>query len=376
MLKRIALGTLLALCALALVTPAGAVTVNGVDFIILGKSNILMENSADCEPLPINTLGCMILNGNVGVSDPNGTLHIGANNVINGTATANHIFFGTNSHITKCVFNVSSGVNPATVCDTVVTPVPAGTLPIVAAWPPGPLGAVPVDNCVNAAADVTVNGTQPLAPGCYKNVRLNANSTLNLSGGAYVFKTLRMLAGSTLHGNGATVNVQGQTITESGVTIDNIVLESPGTVGFSVTEFFLIGNGSTLTNVVFYAPTAGIHLHTGFVANGIEAVANFITVEPGFIGGVVEKVCGCFDGVDQVGLSVSISKGQHLDQATGFFVGTTCGPAGLISVPASGVTPTTATLDLSGAGVPPGSYHVIAKFDSGSYCSDDLVVKP
>jgi hypothetical protein len=47
-------------------------------------------------------------------------------------------------------------VNPASVCDTIVTPAPAGTFPIVAAWPPGPLGAVPVDNCVNAAADVTV----------------------------------------------------------------------------------------------------------------------------------------------------------------------------------------------------------------------------
>jgi hypothetical protein len=160
------------------------------------------------------------------------------------------------------------------------------------------------------------------------------------------------------------------------VTIDNIVLKSPGSVGLSVTEFFSIGNGSTLTNVVLYTPTGAIHLHTGFNANGIEAVANFLTIQPGLIGGVVEKVCGCFDGVAQAGLSVSITKGQHLDQASGFFVGTTCGPGGLISVPATAVTPTTATLDLSGAGVPPGTYHVIAKFDSGSYCSDDLVTKP
>jgi len=376
MLNRIALGMLVALCALALVSPAGAVTVNGVEFIILGKSKILMENSADCEPLPANTLGCMILNGNVGVSDPNGLLHIGSFNVINGTATAHEIFFGTNSHITKCVFDVSSGVNPASVCDTIVTPIPAGTLPIVAAWPPGPPGPVPVDNCVNAAADVTVpaGATQPLAPGRYKNVRLNANATLNLSSGAYVFKTLRLLNGSFLHGNGATVNVQGQTITEAGITIDNILLESPGTVGFSVTEFFLIGNGATLTNVVFYAPTAGIHLHTGFVANGLEAVSNFLTVEPGFVGGQVAKVCGCFDDVTKNGTNVLISAGQHLDQATGFFVGTTCGPAGLISVPASNVTPTTATLNVSA--VPAGTYFVIAKFDSGSFCNDTTITVP
>jgi hypothetical protein len=233
---------------------------------------------------------------------------------------------------------------------------------------------VPVDNCVNAAADVTVNGTQALAPGCYRNVRLNASATLNLSGGAYVFKTLRMLAGSTLHGNGATVNVQGQSITEAGVTIDNIVLESPGSVGFSVTEFFLINNGSTLTNVVFYVPTAGIHLHTGFNANGIEAVANFLTIQPGIIQGVVAKVCGCFDEVAKSGTNVLISGGQHLDQATGFFVGTTCGPAGLISVPASNVTVATATLNVSA--VPAGTYFVIAKFDSGSYCNDTTVTVP
>ena len=100
MLKRIALGTLVILCALALVTPASAVTVNGVEYVILAKSKVLMENSADCEPLPANTLGCLIINGNVAVSDPNGFLHIGSNNIINGTATAHHIFFGTNSHIT------------------------------------------------------------------------------------------------------------------------------------------------------------------------------------------------------------------------------------------------------------------------------------
>jgi len=371
MLKRIAIGTLFVLCALALVTPAGAVTVNGVDYILLAKTQILMENSADCDPLPANTLGCMILTGNIGVSDPNGLLRIGANNIINGTATAHHIAFGTNSHITKCVFDVASGVDPATVCDTVVTPAPAGTFPIVAAWPPGPLGAVPVDNCVNAAADVTVpaGATQALAPGCYRNVRLNAGATLNLTSGAYVFKTLRMLAGSILHGNGATVNVQGQTITESGVTIDNIVLKSPGSVGFSVTEFFLIGNQSTLTNVVFYVPTAGIHLHTGFVANNIEAVANFLTVEPGSIGTApAPPFCVCFADLTKSGNNVFLSLGHELDnpQAT-FFLSLTCDPAGGVQVFATGATDSTATLDVTGKTTT--GRHVIVVSPGGTFCS-------
>src|SRR5206468_4685024 len=88
MRNRIVLGTLLLLCAVAMVTPASAVTVNGVDYVILAKSAILMENSADCIPLPVNTLGCTIINGNVGVSDTTGTLKIGSNNIINGSATA------------------------------------------------------------------------------------------------------------------------------------------------------------------------------------------------------------------------------------------------------------------------------------------------
>ena len=218
MLKRIALGTLLILCALALVTPASAVNVNGVEYVILAKSQVLMENSADCEPLPANTLGCLIITGNVAVSDPNGILHIGSNNIINGTATANHIFFGTNSHITECRFNTSSGVDPASVCDNIVNPLPAGVLPIVAAWPPGPLGAVPVDPCVNAAPNVLVpaGATQALAPGCYRDVRINAGGTLNLGPGNYVFKSFRMIASATLNGQSSaatSVNVQGQTIT-------------------------------------------------------------------------------------------------------------------------------------------------------------------
>jgi hypothetical protein len=370
MLNRIALGTLVILCALALVTPAGAVTVNGVDYILLGRIQILMENSADCDPLPANTLGCMILTGNIGVSDPNGILKIGANNIINGTVTAHHIAFGTNSHVTECRFDVSSGVDPATVCGTIVSPLPAGTLPIVAAWPPGPLGPVTVDPCVNTAANVTVaaGATQGLPPGCYRDIRVNAGGTLNLGVGTYNIRNVRLIAGANLHGNGATANVRDLFITEAGVTIDNIVIKSPGSAGFSVTEFINIFNGSNLSNVVLYAPTAGIHLHTGFTGNNIEAVANFLTVEPGIVNNAPGVVCACFEGVALVGTNVLLSGGHQLnDPGNKFFLSPTCDPAAGVQVTATAVSDTNATLDVTGKTTT--GRHVIVQSTAGTFCS-------
>jgi hypothetical protein len=94
------------------------------------------------------------------------------------------------------------------------------------------------------------------------------------------------------------------------VTIDNIVMKSPGSVGFSVTEFFLIGNQSTLTNVVFYVPTAGIHLHTGFVANNIDAVSNFVTVQAGLHRDrATTPFCACFGQLAITGNDLSLTFG-------------------------------------------------------------------
>lgn len=378
MFKRIALGTLLVLCALAFVTPASAVNVNGVEYVLLAKSQILMENSKDCEPVPPDTLGCFIINGNVAVNDLDGIMKIGANNIINGTATANHIVFGTNSHITTCVFNTSSGVPAASVCDNIVSPIPAGVLPI-AAWPPGPLGAVPVDNCVNAAANVTVaaGATQALAPGCYRDVRINAGGTLNLTpAGAYVFRTLRLIAGSTLNGEGSTatsVNVQSLTITESGVKINGVTIKSPGTVGFSVTEFIKIFNNSVLTDVILYAPTSGIHLHTGMSATGLEAVANFITVEPIIVEGVIESaVCPCVETVDLLGTNLFLGGGHKLDDPNNrFFLSADCDPAGKPEVFRTASSDTTATLDVTGQ-VTTGK-RVIITNTAGSFCSSVIL---
>src|SRR5262252_691999 len=106
------------LCAFAMVTPANAVVVNGVDYTFLGKFGILMEQSDDCPhdlgnpPVPPAGKVCMNIVGNVGVSDianpanlNQGRLQIGAKNDIVGTAIANRILFGTGSQTDTCEFN-------------------------------------------------------------------------------------------------------------------------------------------------------------------------------------------------------------------------------------------------------------------------------
>src|SRR5262249_22036800 len=265
MRSRILLGALIVISVFAMATAAQAVTVNGVDYTILAKYKVLMEGSDNCphdlsvNPPPPGKV-CMNIIGNVGVSDPDnpadsndGRLQIGSNNDIVGTAIADQILFGSFSQTDNCKFNTGtpfpSGPGANSQCITsIVNPLPAGTLPIVAAWPPGPLLAVPVNNCVNLAATpsvtVAAGWTLAIAPGCYKTVTVGAGGTLNLSAGSYVFKTLTLKAGATLNGNGADVNVQGLTSTEAGSALNDVTIKTPGTAGQTVTEFIIIGGGT------------------------------------------------------------------------------------------------------------------------------------
>lgn len=412
MLNRILLGTLVFLCALAMVAPASAVTVNNVHYVILAKSSILMENSADCDPLPANTLGCMIINGNVGVSDLLGTLKIGSHNIINGTAapgdfaaTAHSIIFGSFSQVAECRFDLPTAGAPAGVCAAELHPLPAGVLPIVAAWPPGPLGTptFPVGcnpNTLTPADDITVpaGGTStpdPLPPGCYRDVRVNSGGVLNLAVGAYGFRNLRLIFGSTL--GGATLNGAGSTLTkvtvanltqtEQSAKINSVTIQTPGTVGFSVTEFIKISNSNTLTDVVLYAPTSGIHLNTGLRAStGFEAVANVVTVEPSIIENGVELECGCFGKVTHDTTSVTIDDGTKLTDAIKFFLTrtglpTTCNPAvcpGLDCLDVTGDTTVandqTATIDTTG--LTSGTYQVLGQWTAGTFCHITPVTVP
>lgn len=362
MRNRTWLGIFVLLCALGLVTPAGAITVNGVDYVLFAQQQILMENG------PVN------ITGNVGVSDVGGNLLIGAHNTIAGSATADKITFGSFSLTDICRFNTFTLANPSTVCSTIVTPLPAGTLPLFTPWPPGPLGAVPVDACVNTAANFTspIGGNVTLAPGCYKDVRVSSNSTVTLTAGTYTFRSFRMIAGSTLNGAGQTINAQQGAITEPNVEINDVTIETPAVSG----EPISIGNNSRVNNTVLYAPLARIHLHTGGVYTNFEGVAKFITVEPIIITGQKEG-CGCFEDVVKSGTQLLISKGQSLSKATGFFLSTTCNVAGATPVNTLGpVTDTNVTLDVSGKTCAAPGCHVIAQFNKGTWCSGDLIVLP
>src|SRR5687767_13336850 len=159
MRNRIRLGLLALIGAMAAAMPASAATINGVDYVLFARTEILMEQAKDCDPLPSDLLGCMIITGNVATNEPTGRIRTGINSIINGTVVSNDLVLATGAKLTECQYNVTSGASPAVVCGTVVTPLPAGTLPIVA-WPVngGPLGAVALSvGCnVNTAGDITV----------------------------------------------------------------------------------------------------------------------------------------------------------------------------------------------------------------------------
>jgi hypothetical protein len=402
MFNRIALGTLVVLCALAFVTPAGAATVNGVDYVLLGKSEILMEGSDLCTnpPTPNTGLKCMYIQGNVGVSDTNGRLRVGSKNIIsnlagNATATAHNIVMASFSDIDICRYNVTSGAVPASVCGSIVTPLPAGTLPLFAGWLPGsgPLGPVSADPCVNTAASfiVPAGGTldlpSPAGIFCYKDIRVNAGGTLNLGPGNYKFKSLTLLPGAIVAGAGlatTTLTIQNPMLTNNGVKISNIRIQSPGTPGFSVTEFISIGNDSILTNVILYVPSAAIHLHLGTTGKNVEAIANYITVEPVVL--ETEDVgtdCGCFETVTPTTFTtiLQISDADNLAKVEKFFllVGT-CDVPAVCAAPNCFQTPftlnalqTQATLDTTLVGA--GTYKVVGQWTAGTFCNNTLVTK-
>lgn len=401
MFNRIALGMLLVLCALAFVTPAGAATVNGVDYLLLGKSEILMEGSDTCTnpPTPGTGLKCMFIQGNVGVSDPLGRIRIGSHNIIsnaagNATVTAHEIVFGSFADIDICRFDISSGASPASVCGTIITPLPPGTLPLFSGWTPssGPLGPVTADPCVNTAASFivaaggTLNLPSPAGQFCYKDIRVNAGGTLNLASGNYKFKSLTLLPNAIVNGGGlatTTLTIQNPMLTNNNVKISDIRIQSPGTPGFTVTEFISIGNNSVLTNVILYTPSSAIHLHLGTVGTNVETVANFITVEPIVMESTgTDLDCGCFETVSPTTFttSLTIENATNLAAVEKFFVTTTCDVPAVCAAPNCFDVPftlnagqTVATLNTTA--VVAGTYKVVGQWSAGTFCNNTLVTK-
>ena len=112
MRSKIFLWILALLCGLALVGPVEAVTIGGVDYALYARCKIGLEQ------------GGTVIDGNVRVAQicgaQQGFLQIGAGTTINGNASANRIFFGTNAKVTgtppACVFNISAGGLFSVVC--------------------------------------------------------------------------------------------------------------------------------------------------------------------------------------------------------------------------------------------------------------------
>ena len=252
--------------------PAGAINVPGCgNFLVFAKDLIAFEN------------GLTMLTGDMFVQSLTGQVKVGSKNVLHGTISAHKIYLGTDAVVDNCVANIIEGPGTCTASTIGFTPAAACT----AAFPPAPLSAPNVPVCVNTEAAVIVaQGTsQTLAPGCYGALRLNKNSTLTLTpGGTYYFKTVRQLIGSTLiagAGMAASVNVLGEYITESEVSLTNLSVNVQSDLTVQ------IFNDSLLTNVTINAPNGNIHPHTGtqlrgdtgFVARRLQDI-QAITNEP------------------------------------------------------------------------------------------------
>jgi hypothetical protein len=380
MRKTILFGLLAFFGALAMITPASAATINGVEYVLFARTEIQFELSKDCDPLPADLLGCMIITGNIATNDPAGRIRLGGHNIINGIMTTHNAVLATGASVTECRYVVTSGESPAVVCGT-ATVIPAATFPIVA-WPVGggPLGGVAISaTCnVNTAANVTVaaGATVNLPAGCYRDVRVNAGGTLNLAAGVYDMRSLRMIAGSELNGAGqpaTTVTVATQVVSEGGVSFNDLRLQTVNTPTFTVSEAISLGNGNQLNNVLLYSPTNAIHLRTGSTATDFEAVANYLTIEPTIISSPNPLGCPCILNVTQQGTTILLTGGQDLDKAS-FVLSATCNVAGGTAVPATATTSTSATLNASG--VAPGTYRVIAVGASGSFCHNTPVTIP
>jgi hypothetical protein len=363
MRSKVLLGTIALLSAFAFAAPANAMVINGTDYVLFGKTAVKMED------------GPIVINGNVGVNDVGGLLRIGAHNKIFGTATADNMFFGTGAEVDVCKYNTSTGGNPVAVCGNIPpdpNPPGAGPFPIVA-WPPQ---AVPASFPVTNSNQVCpAGGALALAPGDYGGLDVKDNCVLTLAAGTYNFKKIRLQNGSTTNGAGSTatfVNTNGSIITEPGIDVNGVKMTSVNSGTF---EAIVIGNNSTLNDVILYAPNARMHLHQGGVYTNFEGVAVFITVEPIVIDGQAQVDCACVGQIALNGNTIALTRGCHLNLPNlTFFLATSCstpcpGAGCLAATLLAGGSDSNGSLTLPAGAVPGTPYHVIINSTGGTFCS-------
>jgi hypothetical protein len=370
--SRILVVVLSVVSTLALAAPAGAITVNvpclgNVEFVLLAERQIAMEG------------GPVDITGNIGVNQPksvtglNESIHVGQANQIKGTAIGDRVFTGNAaSHIDEVEANVLTGAGD----------VPVQNVPTCVAFPFVPnlaalTGVAALDfTCLPGLGNVNVPaGSVTLAPGCYNEVTVAAGATLNLSpAGNYTFRKVETGIGSTLDSPGGTSNLAVQQSFKSGAgsVVSGVVIRTPFGTNLAVS----IGNNSTF-NATAFAPNGIVHIHFGSTFSG-EIVGRKIIVEP--TSNFQENFCGCFEKVAKNNGTTTLSGGFQLDKATAFFLKANCDPTGC---PGGGCVEATAqaggsaqSVVLNTGGLPAGTYHVIAQFTTGTYCSADTITLP
>ena len=242
--------------------PASAVNVPGCgEFILFAEDRMSFEQ------------GPTLLTGNVFLANPNGTVSVGAHNVIHGTVTAHKIFLGTDAVVDICIADIVAG--PGKCGNAVPGPIPPFNPPgaCTNSFPPPPLMSPNVPDCVNTGANVTVPGAPlSLTPNCYGSLRVKNGATLTLtSGQTYNFKDVLIEQGATLKGSivgtSAIVNVKGLVRTEPSANLNDLLVNVQASAGAVVA----LGNNAILTNVVFNAPNGLIHPRSGTQLRGDSA---------------------------------------------------------------------------------------------------------
>ena len=388
MRSKIFLWILALLCGLALVGPVEAITIGGVDYALYARCKIGLEQSGT------------VIDGNVRVAQicggQQGFLQLGAGITINGYASANTMFFGTNATVTgpppACVFNISLGGLFSVVCPGSASGVP----PFVAdtLWPPLLVPAV-----VSGTTDVVCTGTLP--PGAYGDITVPDGVKCKLTGTVSA-RTFLLGNGGTLAGNGGAtqaLNLTGGFTAEEMTIIKNVNITSvvgvvnpanpgptptcTGATGLGSTAAAIItGNGATVTGSIFYAPCARMHLHQGGTFSaGFGGIAVLITAQPVDIQN--PSVCACIGNIEKGAGTIELTNGCHLSASGNqFFVSQTCatvcpGPACTAAFLANPPAPTDTTATLNTPVVPvAGNYHVIVVNTGGQFCTSATVPLP
>jgi len=315
----------LLVCSLLFVVPANAVDLPAcaapdgtIHFSLVGQDQAIFEGSD--KPKTIE--------GNVLVTG--GPVKLGKNINIVGTVIADRIEFhssGTSS-AGECVANQITGP-PGKSGASCITPPATTTLGVLGTHTPNDFNnfeaahptcvrsfandpAAPLfqnlcglafvgDACANAAnplavaegATLTLPNAQFPSGSCIGALTLNKGAVLNLTG-TYTFKQVTMKSGAQLNGP-ATVNVNGQFLTEPGVFITNITLNIASAQG----DVLAIFNNSVLSGVVINAPFGRCHPHTGTsLVDCSEVCCKTLDIEPITVGPCEEKgiLCECGEG--------------------------------------------------------------------------------